>query len=285
MKRRAKVGRGASRHGGRWLAAALFVAVLAVPASGCGLSDPYDTDTQATTSEPDPGHASRPAVARDPEDTNPAVRARSRRQLEETSALQHLPLRGDGLTIDFGEVAPDGRLRLTVLYTGTAAAAHDAYRRFLARWGDTGSGYVVAYQHRSPGGPTPAAPPASLRKTPEAVLEAVAVAAGNWYADELTAAYSRAIALSVGGARAGLSAAEARARTGAERVGASLHSHADVIAIDVSGSGASRKAVVVIRQGLGGGGLPDSAYTYQVVLAKVDLKAAGWAVSSWEPQS
>lgn len=269
----------------RPVAAAVLIVLLAVAVCGCGLSDPYDTDTQATTDAPGPGQPSHPPVTRDPEDTNPAVRARSTRQLEETRALQHLPFHGDGLTIDFGEVAPDGKLRLTVVYTGTAAAAHDAYRRFLARWGDDGDGYLVAYQHRPRSRPTTKVPLDSLRANPEAVLEAVALATGNWWADELTASYSRALALCVGAAREELSRAEGQDRTGAERVGASLHSHADVIAIDVSGSGDSRKAVVVIRGGLGGGGLPDSAYTYQVVLAKVDLEPAGWAVSSWEPQS
>lgn len=284
MIRRVRSGCGARRRRGRWLSAALLVALLAVAAGGCGLSDPYDTDTQATTTEPDPGRASRPPASPDPFDTDPAVRARSKRQLEEAPAIQHLPFDGDGIDIDSGEVAPGGRLQLTVVYEGTAAAAHDAYRRFLARWGDDGSSYVVAFQHRPPDSASPPVPTAAARRSPEAVLEAVALAEGNWWADEIDTAYSRAIALSVGTAREQLNHAEAQARTLTERVGASLHSHAAVVAIDVDGAGDSHKAVVVVRQGLGGGGLPDTAYSYGVVLAAVEHRPSGWAVSSWEPQ-
>jgi hypothetical protein len=264
----------------------VLAALAALVTSGCGLSDPYRTDTQESAAQPAgaaPAPARRPMAQPDREDTDPALRARRERELSGTPALQHLPYRQGDVSIDFGDVAPDGRLGLTVIYSGTAAAAHASYRGFLRRWGDSGRGYVVSYL-RGPSEPAREEPLAALRVSPEAALRAVALAAGNWSAASVSAAYSRAIALSVGAARADLRHSAAQMRAGVERVGPSLRSHAAVTAIDLRGSGDSRHAVVVTRQGISGGDQPGGGYEYQVTLATVELRPSGWAVSSWEPQ-
>jgi hypothetical protein len=118
---------------------------------------------------PAPGAAPRPPATRtrrtvgpratlgsrqDPQDSNPHLRARmGGRALRLRPAFQRLPYVGEGIDIDFVGAAPDGRVRLRIVYQGPRRAAQAAYRRFLAYWRDSGQGYAVRYRALAHGGP------------------------------------------------------------------------------------------------------------------------------------
>jgi hypothetical protein len=150
----------------RWIIAALAVAVVIAAAAASGTGDragrgertPPPTATASPGARPVVRPVARPArheakprrslLARqgvDPQDTNPRLRARMRRAQRTGPAFQHLPYRGDGIYVDFGEARKGGRVQISVAYSGTRGEARAAYRRFLAIVHDPGTEYDVTY--------------------------------------------------------------------------------------------------------------------------------------------
>lgn len=75
----------------------------------------------------------------------PEQARQERRQLEAMPALQDLPYAADGVRVELVDVAPDGRLVVKVTATGERQARR-GYRRWLARSGDSGRGFMPLYR-------------------------------------------------------------------------------------------------------------------------------------------
>lgn len=113
---------------------------------------PTSTSSAVSTpsrAAPNPAPRSRAQINRtqDQQNHDPRFRARLRRDLQQRPAFQHLPYRGDSDLIQLLGTR-DGRLLLAVTYRGSLAGARRAYRRFLARYGDSGRSYHPVYRRQ-----------------------------------------------------------------------------------------------------------------------------------------
>lgn len=84
----------------------------------------------------------------DPHDYDPEVRGEIERQLSEQPAVQYMPLQSNGVFADLTDILPDGRLLITVEYKTSKQLAQGEWRKFLKKYKDPGSNYVVVYQGR-----------------------------------------------------------------------------------------------------------------------------------------
>ena len=87
-------------------------------------------------------------AAQDPQDHDAALAARERREQARRPGLQHLPATMSGVRVDFTDTTRDGRVVLTVTHRGGRGHAASTLRSLLARWHDSGDGYVVRYRAR-----------------------------------------------------------------------------------------------------------------------------------------
>ena len=100
--------------------------------------------------EPAPGEApsipARPGRHRqDPQDNyRSAAGRRAERALRSHRALQHVPYRRGRLRI--GLIGARGGLAVLLVSAPSSASAHDGWRRFLGRYGDSGDGYLPRFR-------------------------------------------------------------------------------------------------------------------------------------------
>jgi hypothetical protein len=85
-------------------------------------------------------------AAQDPQDHDTQLAARERRALAGRPALEHLPATIAGVRVDFIDRAADGRTVLRVSHRSTRSHATAALRALLARYHDSGRGYLVRYR-------------------------------------------------------------------------------------------------------------------------------------------
>jgi hypothetical protein len=78
-----------------------------------------------------------------PPANSPAARALKRRP-----ALQHVPYRRGAIRVTIARRTTGGKVVLAVRYTGSKTSAVRSYRRFLARYHDSGKDYVVRYTRK-----------------------------------------------------------------------------------------------------------------------------------------
>jgi hypothetical protein len=84
----------------------------------------------------------------DPQDVEGSIAAgRADRALRSHRALQHIPYRSDGLTVDL--VGAHGRRAVLRIRAATVKAAHRGWRRFLRRYRDLGHAYMPIFQSKS----------------------------------------------------------------------------------------------------------------------------------------
>lgn len=124
--------------------------VLIAPATAPSSTAPSPTAPAAVPPAPVAPPPSRTQVNRtqDSQNRDPRFRSRVARDLKTRAAFQHLPYHAPGVVIDLAGSTPDGRLVLSVTYTGSQAGARRAYRRFLGRYRDPGRTYHPRYQHQ-----------------------------------------------------------------------------------------------------------------------------------------
>jgi hypothetical protein len=114
---------------------------------------PTSTSSAVSTpsrAAPNPAPRSRAQINRtqDQQNHDPRFRARLRRDLQRRPAFQRLPYDVPGVVIQLAGTARNGRLLLAVTYHGPLAGARRAYRRFLARYGDSGRSYHPVYRRQ-----------------------------------------------------------------------------------------------------------------------------------------
>ena len=95
-----------------------------------------------------PGDKARMRPLPDPFDSDPKIQAEIEKQMIEQPAMQFIPLDEAGVFGDLTNVLPDGRLLITVTYSGSQAAAQKTWLTFLKRYKDTGQNYVVVYEKK-----------------------------------------------------------------------------------------------------------------------------------------
>jgi hypothetical protein len=140
--------RGHGQARGRGRGPVTPAAPVLIPAPGAAPRQP-GTRTSRTV-----GPRATLGARQDPQDSNPHLRAQMGGQaLRLRPAFQHLPYIGEGIDVEFVGAAPDGRIRLRIVYEGPRRAAQAAYQRFLAYWRDSGQGYAVRYRAAAHGGP------------------------------------------------------------------------------------------------------------------------------------
>jgi len=84
----------------------------------------------------------------DPQDLEGSIAAgRADRALRSHRALQHIPYRSDGLTVDL--VGAQGRRAVLRIRAATVQAARRGWRRFLRRYRDVGHAYMPIFQSKS----------------------------------------------------------------------------------------------------------------------------------------
>jgi hypothetical protein len=121
--------------------AVLLAAALAL--AGC--TDPY-ADPPAPKPRPRQpyGRDSGPLTAPGQDSPDRGERREAARTAQRP-AFAHLPYVGEGIAVDYVDERA-GRLVLLVLYRGRRAHARAAYRRFLARYRDSGRAYLALFQ-------------------------------------------------------------------------------------------------------------------------------------------
>jgi hypothetical protein len=132
--------------------------------------------------------------------------------------------------------------------------------------------------------PQEPSPQITATSSPEAVLRRAALLTRNWTSETLDRRYEKAVALSTGQAQADLSRMAAEANAGIAQVPEQVRSRATVEAVVAHGSGGRRPALVITREGITGGDLPDEGYQYKVTLAAVERDGERWVISRWSPQ-
>jgi hypothetical protein len=84
----------------------------------------------------------------DPQDVEGSIAARrADRALRSHRALQHVPYRSEGLTVDL--VGAHGRRAVLRIKAATVQAARRGWRDFLRRYHDSGRAYLPIFQSRS----------------------------------------------------------------------------------------------------------------------------------------
>lgn len=136
------IGGGQHHHGDHRVAVSRPV-VLAPSAAITTPTVPATTVTSTTAAKSEKqANTARKRVAREDPQDQPGTKAakRAARALKAHRALQHVPYRRGGVTIRLTGALTDGKAVLTV----TAVTLHQArvgYRRFLARYHDSGRAY------------------------------------------------------------------------------------------------------------------------------------------------
>lgn len=129
--------------------AALFVLAAREPETGTRAeapSTPRSTSAQAPVElEPAPVEETAPRRQQDPQDQkgSPAAR-RAARALASHRALQHVPYRGGGLTVEL--VGARGHRAVLRVSAETTRAARRGWWRFLRRYGDSGRAYAPIFR-------------------------------------------------------------------------------------------------------------------------------------------
>jgi hypothetical protein len=123
---------------------AVMAASVLLALAGC--ADPYATPTaDERTPAESYGRDSGPLASSGAQDAPDSGDRREAERNRRRPAFAHLPYLGDGIAVDYVEERA-GRLVLLVLYRGRRAHARDAYRRFLARYRDSGRAYLAVFQ-------------------------------------------------------------------------------------------------------------------------------------------
>jgi hypothetical protein len=134
----------------RWCRSLVLGALaVTVALTGCGVPNPDAASSPSTASTPTPTTT---ALTPSPAPTRAQVNRQDhpspgqvRSQQAASSArpmLPALPITANGVTIDIGGLAPDGRTTILTLTTRLGRAhALAAYRHELRRYGDTGRAY------------------------------------------------------------------------------------------------------------------------------------------------
>lgn len=129
--------------------AALFILAVREPEPSTRAEAPTtarSTSGQAPAElEPAPVEVTAPRRRQDPQDQegSPAAR-RAARALASHRALQHVPYRSGGLTVEL--VGARGRRAVLRVSADTARAARRGWRRFLRRYGDSGRAYTPIFR-------------------------------------------------------------------------------------------------------------------------------------------
>ena len=128
--------------------AALFVFAAREPETGTRAkapATPRSTSGQVPVLEPAPVEETAPRHRQDPQDQkgSPAAR-RAARALASHRALQHVPYRSRGLTVEL--VGARGRRAVLRVSADTVQAARAGWRRFLRRYGDSGRAYIPIFR-------------------------------------------------------------------------------------------------------------------------------------------
>jgi hypothetical protein len=129
--------------------AALFVLAAREPGTGTRAETPataQSTSGQAPAElEPAPVEETAPRHRQDPQDQegSPAAQ-RAARALASHRALQHVPYRSGGLTVEL--VGARGHRAVVRVSADTARAARRGWRRFLRRYGDSGRAYIPIFR-------------------------------------------------------------------------------------------------------------------------------------------
>lgn len=76
---------------------------------------------------------------------SPQAAATERREREAMPALQDLPYAAHGVRVELVDIAPDGRLVVKVT-ASSERRARRGYRRWLARSGDSGAGFMPLFR-------------------------------------------------------------------------------------------------------------------------------------------
>ena len=134
-------------------------AVAAIALAGCGLHNPDAATTPARPSAPPPSTTTAaprtlaPASSPTPAQINrqdhpsPALQRSQQAANAARPMLPALPITANGVTIDIGGLAADGRTTILTLTTRLGRAhALAVYRRELRRYGDTGRAYQPVVQ-------------------------------------------------------------------------------------------------------------------------------------------
>ncbi|HEY3553192.1 MAG TPA: hypothetical protein VGK66_05830 [Solirubrobacterales bacterium] len=84
----------------------------------------------------------------DPQDVKSSAAARrAARALHSHRALQHVPYRSEGLTVDL--VGAHGRRAVLRIKAATVQAARRGWRRFLRRYRDSGRAYIAIFRGKN----------------------------------------------------------------------------------------------------------------------------------------
>lgn len=118
---------------------------------------------------------------------------------------------------------------------------------------------------------------------PQGTLRYAASLAGNWEGRAAVRAFSTLAALSTGAARAEFTQLASESRRDVEKAVGYSSSRASVVAVNVSGEGGFREAIVVTKRRIASNGAAHPP-EYEVTLATVTRWGKGWAISSWRPQ-
>jgi len=102
--------------------------------------------TQAVEGNPAEGQAA--PRRQDPQDIEGSLAARrADRALRSHRAIQHVPYRSEGLTVDL--VGAHGRRAVLRIRAATVQAARRGWRNFLRRYHDSGHAYLPIFQSKS----------------------------------------------------------------------------------------------------------------------------------------
>ncbi|MDW5597553.1 hypothetical protein VSS74_24600 [Conexibacter stalactiti] len=121
-------------------------------------------------------------------------------------------------------------------------------------------------------------------RTPQSTLRMAALLAGNWTAATAQSVYDKLAAISVSDTRVQFQQLAAGARIDVRQRGEGARSTATVVAITVSGTGDTRRGVIVTRERMVTDDLPSLAAEYRVTLARVQRRGGAWVIASWEPK-
>jgi hypothetical protein len=133
--------------------------------------------------------------------------------------------------------------------------------------------------------PAPADPASPVTPpTPRAAVIHVAEMWGNWTSRNLHERHRSAIAATAGAAAKRLKTESRQLEDGVVSSPDPLRSVAKVEVVEIRGTGARRRAIVVTRERLEGLGELGSTRDWVVTLATVERHGAGWIVTRWERQ-
>lgn len=127
----------------------IVAAAVAVGLAGGGqaedrAAEPPARERRSPASGPRPGHRRRTLAEINRQDrVGRAHRRRETRAFERRPLLQRLPVVSQGVTIDIGGLAADGRTTVLTISIGPGSRRHaiGVYRRWLRRTRDTGEAY------------------------------------------------------------------------------------------------------------------------------------------------